>query len=139
MKKIEVIRLTIAVTGLLACTSPVAAQGYPAPIPTQLPAAEPAAAHAPPPVIMYPPPPPPDPGAIIGGVVGGLVGGLVSLPFQVPGAVANALAPLPANRAYVGPAPGWAWDSLRGWVPIVPASVPSAVVPEKHPEQSLTR
>jgi hypothetical protein len=139
MTKIEAIRLTVATTALLACTSPVAAQGdYPAPMPAQWPSVVPPAANAPAPVvIMYPPLPPPDPGAIIAGVVGGLVGGLVSLPFQAPGAVANALAPPPANRAYVGPAPGWAWDPLRGWVPIIPPPYPATppAAPEEHPGQ----
>jgi hypothetical protein len=134
MTKIEAIRL-IAATALCACAPPVAAEDYNL-APTALP---PTAIPASAPVVMYPPPPPPDFGAIIAGTAGGLVGGALSYPVQAPGAIAKALAPPPANRVYVGAAPGWAWDSVRGWVPVVPgpatpisARVAPCPAPRKH-------
>jgi hypothetical protein len=119
MTKIETLRLALAAAALCAWARPVAAEDY-NPAPTAIPpTAVPASARA----VMYPPPPPPDFGTIIAGTVGGLAVGAVSLPFEAPGAVAKALAPPPSNRVYVGPAPGWAWDPVRGWIPVVPPSV----------------
>lgn len=116
MTKIEAMVLALAAAALCAYARPAAAEDYNA-----APTAAPPAVPAPAPVVMYPPPPPPDFGAIIAGTAGGLVGGALSYPIQAPGAVARALAPPPSNRVYAGPAPGWAWDSVRGWVPVVPA------------------
>jgi hypothetical protein len=126
MTKVEALRL-IAATALFACARPAAAEDY-NPAPTALPlTAVPASS----PVVMYPPLPPPDLGAIIAGTAGGLVGGALSYPIEAPGAVAKALAPPPANRVYAGPAPGWAWDSVRGWVPVVPPSVPATLISDR--------
>jgi hypothetical protein len=127
MTKIEAIRL-IAATSLCACARSVAAEDYNA-APTALP---PTAVPASAPVVMYPPPHPPDFGAIIAGTAGGLVGGALSYPVQAPGAVAKALAPPPANRVYAGPAPGWTWDPVRGWVPVVPPSVPATPISDRE-------
>ncbi len=134
MTKIETLSLALAATVLFACTSLAAAEDY-NPAPTSLPPLTPASA----PVVMYPPPPPPDFGAIIAGTAGGLVGGALSYPVQAPGAVAKAMAPPPANRVYAGPAAGWAWDSLRGWVPVVPPPVTATPISAREPPCAAPR